>query len=473
MLKLIRISVFAFTIILFSSIRSFGQDWNKDLTPEQKIFSLSKMWKDVSENFAFFENVPTLNWDSLYQAYIPKALATKTKFEYYRLLERFICSLKDGHTFMYHFRELFPHYKKYTFNNSTLKLIPTNLNKRVFIMRVGTEEMTKIIPIGTEILEVNNHPVKAYLQEYVFPYIAASTEHALWNIGVDEMFRGLIDVPEIPAWDVKFLKPDGKTFNMKLKLSGGFDGMAFPGYPAVKPVSFRWLEGKIAHVAINTFQRDTVVTIFKSLINDLKNAKGVLIDIRENGGGSSRIASEILSYFTDMDTLVGSKWVTRQTNAYYKANGYFARNRKDLDDDDKIFLEHYRNNSWVDGGLMKYANRSPLQDRIRVPITVLIGNKTGSAAEDFLIMLDSIKGRALTIGQRTNGSTGQPLYVLLPTGGSYQVCTKKDTYPDGRRFVGVGIIPDIEIEPAIEDVLSGNDVMLNKAIEIIKTKINK
>lgn len=458
------------TGVLFSaSLSVSGQDWNKDLTPEQKIYILSKIWKDVGENFAFFENVPDLDWDKQYQEYIPKILATKTKYETYRLLERFICSLKDGHTYMFHFNELFPHYKRFGFNG-TLKIVPTNINKRVFIMRVGTKEMTKTIPLGTEILEVNNQPVKQYLEENVFPFIAASTEHALWNLGVSEMFRGVIDVENKPnpEWNVKFKKPDGVMFEMKLKLSDGFDGMAYPAYPEVKPIDFKWLDNQIVHVTINTFAKDEVLTIFKSQISQLKNAKGIILDIRANGGGNSNISAGILSYFTNENDLIGSKWKTRTTNAYYKANGYFARNRPNPDEEDKMFLLHYQNNSWIDGGLTKFANTAPKEDRLLMPLVVLTGNQTASAAEDFLIMLDGLKNRAITIGQRTNGSTGQPLFVKIPTGGSYQICTKKDTYPDGRKFVGVGIIPNIEIEPSVEDVLNVNDVILKKAIEVFK-----
>jgi hypothetical protein len=31
-------------------------------------------------------------------------------------------------------------------------------------------------------------------------------------------------------------------------------------------------------------------------------------------------------------------------------------------------------------------------------------------------------------------------------GGSARICTKKDTYPNGKEFVGYGIKPDIEVK---------------------------
>ena len=77
-------------------------------------------------------------------------------------------------------------------------------------------------------------------------------------------------------------------------------------------------------------------------------------------------------------------------------------------------------------------------------------------------------GRGKVIGQKTNGSTGQPLRVQLPGGGSARICTKRDTYPDGRDFVGIGCVPDIEIEPTRHDIAAGRDPVLEKAIEILK-----
>lgn len=464
------LSFLVFFIALPSSITA--QDWNKDLTPEQKIYILSKMWKDVSENFAFFENVPDLDWDKQYQEYIPKILATKTKFETYRLLERFICSLKDGHTLMYHFDELFPHYKRFNFNNN-LRLYPESINKRVYITRVGGEEMTKTIPLGTEIIEVNNLPVKQYLEESVFPYISASTEQALWYFGVPEMFRGLVDVPQPYQWDVKFKKPDGTFFKMTLTLTKQpieYEGKSYPKSPDYsKEVDFRWLDNKIAYVALNTFAKESAVTNFKSLIPELKKANSVILDIRFNQGGNTNIGAEILSYFTDAETLVGSKWKTRVSNAYFKSNGWNLRNAKTLEAEDKMYLSYYKNDSWMDGDTMKFANNSPSQDRLRMPLVVLTGTYTVSAGEDFLIMLEGLEKRAVTVGQRTSGSSGQRLGVSIPTGGIYLICTKKDTYPDGKKFVGVGIIPNIEIEPTIEDVLNGNDVILKKAVEVLKS----
>ncbi len=103
---------------------------------------------------------------------------------------------------------------------------------------------------------------------------------------------------------------------------------------------------------------------------------------------------------------------------------------------------------------------------------MLIGPETNSAAEDFVVPLHAA-GRATIVGQKSRGSTGQPLQFSFLDGKIRgRVCTKRDTYPDGREFVGVGIIPDVEVNPSPADIIAGRDVILEKGIDILKSNIN-
>lgn len=97
------------------------------------------------------------------------------------------------------------------------------------------------------------------------------------------------------------------------------------------------------------------------------------------------------------------------------------------------------------------------------PVAVLIGPQTFSAAEDFLVSYDLMK-RGLIIGEASGGSTGQSLSLKLPGGGSARICIKRDTYPDGRAFVGTGIMPTIDVKSTVADLRNGRDVVLERAI---------
>lgn len=72
------------------------------------------------------------------------------------------------------------------------------------------------------------------------------------------------------------------------------------------------------------------------------------------------------------------------------------------------------------------------------------------------------------MGQKTSGSTGQQWYFEMPGGGRAQICTRKCTYPDGRKYVGIGIEPDIEIEPTLSFYLNDKDEVLGKAVEYLR-----
>jgi C-terminal processing protease CtpA/Prc len=104
------------------------------------------------------------------------------------------------------------------------------------------------------------------------------------------------------------------------------------------------------------------------------------------------------------------------------------------------------------------------------PVAVLIGPRTFSAAEDFAMSFDAMK-RGILVGSKTAGSTGQPLTFALPGGGSARICVKRDTYPDGREFVGQGIAPQVEVAATMEDIRSGRDPVLDRAVaELTKAR---
>jgi len=45
------------------------------------------------------------------------------------------------------------------------------------------------------------------------------------------------------------------------------------------------------------------------------------------------------------------------------------------------------------------------------------------------------------------------------------VVSKRDMFPDGREFVGIGISPDVSVHPTLQDLLKGTDPVLQKGID--------
>jgi hypothetical protein len=373
----------------------------------------------------------------------------------------FCALLKDGHTSI-GFPYSIQHKSRYKWIDIE------NFNKHFLVTNIPVQCKDEI-PLGSELVSVDGMPVMEYMEKCSLPYLNASTDHVRWNLAAYTSFLGP-DTSRI--WHLGLRTPTGKmiTYNYQFHTYQ-------PKWIRIKPqwqmMDFKMI-GEIGYLKLNDFSDTSLITKFKNLLPQLYACKGVIIDIRENDGGQTRIGVEILKYFTDQKVLVGSAWKTRDNVAAYKAWGTYAL--KDpatavITDDwsSKIILSA-KDDYWLKGDTMVYQNDVNAK-KISCPLVVLTGNHTVSAAEDFLIFLDGIKPRALTMGQRTEGSTGQPLPIDLPGLSGARICAKRDTYPNGQDFVGIGIIPDIELQRNIADVLNDTDGILDAAIIEIKKLI--
>ncbi len=205
----------------------------------------------------------------------------------------------------------------------------------------------------------------------------------------------------------------------------------------------------MVYVNLPSFESDQVVREFDRAFEQIQAAPGLILDVRRNGGGSTQNGYAILSRLIDK-SVPGSRWKSRKHIAAYKAWG--------------------RQEQWEEGD---HGTIEPHATKhYPGPVVVLTGPETASAAEDFVVAFHAC-GRGKVIGRRTCGSTGQPLMVQLPGGGGARICTKRDTYPDGREFVGVGVIPDVEIEPTRADIAAARDPILDKALAVLaERKLN-
>jgi len=101
------------------------------------------------------------------------------------------------------------------------------------------------------------------------------------------------------------------------------------------------------------------------------------------------------------------------------------------------------------------------------PVVMLIDARTFSAGEDTAAAFKLMK-RGKIVGTPDGGSTGQPLMFDLPGGGTARICVKRDSYPDGTDFVGVGVLPDVRVAPTIDDVRRGRDAALTAALAAMR-----
>ena len=416
-------------------------NWNN--TFQQKIWILMQVWAEVRFNFVYFDQVPDLDWDKQIKNAILKILASENIVQYYQILQELVALLNDGHTYI-----LPPREEQEKLDHPALEL--QMIENKIIITRTGdSEEITeqKIIP-GLEVMEINGVPAQEHLEKNFLRYYSGGTKHWGNAFGLTRLLGG----PKNSIVKLKLRSLDGKSKNVELtrnsKMSNQekFQYQIFDFYPLVEKKTF----GDIVYFELSTFEVEQIVDDFSRELDklDLEKTRGMIIDIRNNWGGSSNTAFKIISYLIDKP-IEAAKWKTRKYLPAFRSWGMPEE--------------------WYEES-MGFVQPSP-EKRFSGPLVVLTGHTTYSSAEDFVVPL-KYSQRAKIVGDVTGGSTGNPLTVHLPGGYILRICAKRDSFPDGEVFVGKGIEPDIKVITTQKSIIENRDVVLEKAIEIIRNWID-
>jgi carboxyl-terminal processing protease len=401
----------------------------------ERLAGFARLWSEVRYNFAFFDHVPEVDWDGILLAYIPKVQAAKTDVEYYRVLRQCLALLKDGHTSVWgpSDESLFePPIRVRAVRNEAV-VVEVCPAENIKNEQQRKELQAAALRPGDVVTHIDGRPVQQVLAETFYPFIAASTTQERDLEAYAKLLRG----PHGTAVVLDVIRADGPEAKVTLT-RGNYE---FPRVP--NEFQCRALEGGVVYVNLPGFGSDQVVREFDGVFERIQQAQGLILDVRRNGGGSTHNGYAILSRLIDK-SVPGSHWKTRKYIAAFRAWG--------------------REEQWEQGdhGMIEpHATK-----HYAGPVAVLTGPQTASAAEDFVVAFHAC-GRGKVIGQRTCGSTGQPLTVPLPGGGGARICTKRDTYPDGREFVGIGVIPDVEVEPTRADIAAARDPVLSQALAFL------
>ena len=77
---------------------------------------------------------------------------------------------------------------------------------------------------------------------------------------------------------------------------------------------------------------------------------------------------------------------------------------------------------------------------------------------------------AVFIGGNTGGSSGQPLFFKLESGGSFRICTRRCYAQNGEDIYNKGFSPDIRLPWTVRDVIDRRDAGMAKALEYLGSK---
>ncbi|HHX09145.1 MAG TPA: S41 family peptidase [Chloroflexi bacterium] len=192
-------------------------------------------------------------------------------------------------------------------------------------------------------------------------------------------------------------------------------------------VEYEMLEGDIAYIALYTFN-ELATQQLRLALQDLlaQNPKGLIFDLRNNGGGYLVTAIEVSSEFINNGVIM------------YEEYGDGSR-------------ETYRAQP---GGL-----------GTEIPLVVLINEGSASASEITAGAIQDL-GRGTLIGVTSYGKGSVQNWIPLRTEkGGVRITIARWLTPNGNQINEVGLTPDIEVQYTEEDIEAERDPQLDAAID--------
>lgn len=198
-------------------------------------------------------------------------------------------------------------------------------------------------------------------------------------------------------------------------------------------VAYQMLDESVGYILINQFT-DTSIKQFEQALQALEaqKMKGLVIDLRDNPGGNLDAVCEI------GDQLLPEGLIVYTEDKNGSRSEYYSDEERQLD----------------------------------LPLTVLINGDSASASE---ILAGAVQdyGKGVVVGTQSFGKGLVQDIFVFDDGSGVKITSEEYFTPNGRNINGKGITPDIFMEDAPEGSDADTDPQLDKAVEILKEKIEQ
>lgn len=406
----------------------------------------------MAREYAFTE-YKGIEWDMLHRKYRPffeEADSTRNNQLYALALGEMLWSIPDGHINLRPLDLLLDQFRERALNGLGIAIRETD-DGRAFVVFVAPDSQAVRAGLqpGTEILAVNDRPIAEQISRTQPWGQTFSTPH---NRRLAQAQYALRFPNNISAVTLTFRNPNSdQTETVRLSPYPELESLFFEpesvNSPFDTPVVYSLLDSGYVYARIPSFNDDRALTIqlWERMIRALKSQpnRGLILDMRYNGGGSGFLADQMTAYFFNEPLIVGNRGsFNEETGEFY----FDARGQQ------RLYLPEES---------LRYNGR----------IAVLVGPRCASACERFAYNM-TLQDRAVVVGHYpTAGLGGSVNDFRMPLNITVRFTTGRSVDVDGNIHIeGLGIAPTLRVPVTQESLLSGEDAVLQAAIRYLDSQ---
>jgi len=379
-------------------------------------------WNRINYFFAYKKLMDT-PWDSTLIQFIPKVHNSSGKKDIYYTIAELTTKINDGHGFYSN--------KLIAEDNGYLLLECQQFDKKVYVTEKN-DSITTLMNIyrGEEILKVNGVDVSKRLDD--IKKITPSSN----NLYLENRASSMIFGAKFNAVNTFLLKDtNGVEKEILFNFDTAFSRKYWEALKTINPeIPFHLIESKYGYMDAGHMNYKQLREAFKTF----RKTKAIIIDDRNYGGPSNDL------------------FALRMTNK----NVPFA----------KLYLNDlkYPGSFKVFDQKTNFSFASLFFKKYKGTIVVLIDEGTMSGMEHQTMCFQAVKN-AKVIGRNSAGADGgRDAFLVNPFFNAGYTGTAV-FYPDGRQTQRIGIVPDIYVQPSLEDAKKKTDTILERAIKYLET----
>jgi carboxyl-terminal processing protease len=386
-------------------------------TREGRLAVFDDTWSRINDRY-YDRSFHGLDWEAQRITFRQLAGEAASSQELYAVLRRMIASLDDPHTRVFAPEEKFDWWRP-RFVTTGLAIAEVDGLPTVVQVEGDSAPHRAGVHVGDVVEIIDGEDAVSLIKKHLANLRVPVTASERFRT-----FAKLLDGPAGTSVEISWKTKDGK------RKAARFDRYWEQRELGVRA---RREQGEYAVIEIDAFTKPIAIAFARGLKKTLKGARGVVLDLRANGGGDAEAMTDVASSFLGSGSNLG------------------------------LFTDRF-GISFTISTHTRSLFSPELIAQTKLPLIVLTSERTSSAAEIFTEAL-KVSKRATILGTETCGCV---LAVRtrheLPDGGLLDISEFDYETAAGRRLEGHGILPDEVVTVERGALYSGHDRAMDLAI---------